>query len=162
MTTAGFAIVYLMSLAAVADEGVVVRAERTELRWSDGTVVQRVERDNDGQVIRIQFNEMRLSADEFAEIGRLTHLQRLVLYKTNVRDEDLRCLRGLSKLQGLNLTSTEISDGAIDEILQLKELKSLCLGNVDVSPAAVARMKNTFRERGQKVSLGYQRRATSP
>ena len=150
----------LLFAASLADGDamLIVRAEGTPLRLYDGQAIPRVERDAEGNVVRLDLSGMTLSPEEFAALGRLTSLKRLTLFKTNVKDADLRLLRGLTHLEGLNLTSTEISDAAVAEIMNVKSLRSLCLGNVAVTPEAITKLKDHFLAQGRTLSLGYARR----
>lgn len=138
--------------------GIVERAEKTDLRRSDGSPVGRVERDRAGEVTALALNDMRLTADEVADLGRLPELRRLVLFRANVGDGDLKPLAKCPHLESLNLTGTDVSDDAVPALLELKALKYLCLGDVRVSPEAVAKLKDGFRARGQEIRLGYSRR----
>jgi hypothetical protein len=138
--------------------GIVARAEKAELRHSDGTVVSRVKRDTAGQVTGLQLNEMQLSREEIEELGRQPELRRLVLYRTNFDDLGLKSLVKCTHLESLNLTGTAISDDALEDIAGFKSLKYLCLGDVNVSPEAVDALKARFRSRKQEVRLGYSQR----
>ena len=135
------------------DEGKPVRDPTT------GKPLSRIERDADGKVKTLRLDEMQLSADEFAALGRMESLRVLVLFRTNVTDENLRQLRALPQLDGLNLSSTEITDAAVEEIIQFKSLRSLCLGNVKVTPEPVVRLKQHFRtHEKRRLSVGYYQR----
>ncbi len=124
-----------------------------------GKPLARVERDADGHVKTLRLDEMQLSADEFAALGRIETLRFLVLFRTNVADENLRQFRALPRLEGLNLSSTEITDAAVEEIIQFKSLRSLCLGNVKIAPESVVRLKEHFRaHENRRLSLGYYQR----
>jgi hypothetical protein len=142
--------------ASAAD--IVARAEATELRHSDGSLMSRVERDADGHVTVLLLSDMQLTSEEIAEIGGLSKLRRLVLFRTNCGDDDVQALTGCRHLESLNLTGTEVTDAAIESILEFEQLKYLCLGNVDISPEAVARLKQRVQARGQELRMGYARR----
>jgi hypothetical protein len=157
-TAIGLTAIALTTSINDADADFIARVENTAWLDSAGKPIPRVARDTHGDVQRLWLSGMRLSADDFAAIGRLGALRSLDLYRTNVTDADLRVLRKLPHLEGLNLTSTEVSDAAIDELMGLEPLRSLCLGNVAVTPEAVARLKEHFRTRGRRLSLGYSQR----
>jgi uncharacterized protein YjbI with pentapeptide repeats len=129
-----------------------------ELFDSHGEVVERVVRDDEGNVIRLVLRGMQLTQEDFAAIARITTLRSLVFYQTNLTDADLQQICHLPNLTGLNLCSTEITDAAIDEIIQFPALRSLCLGNVTVTPAAVARLKDYFEANNRDLALGYAQR----
>jgi hypothetical protein len=136
----------------------VTRAETTELRSSDGKLFHRVERDSAGNVTGLHLNDMKLSPKDVAELGTLSELRRIVLFRTNFRNEDMAKLSDCKKIESLNLTSTQVTDDAIDAVTKFTNLKYLCLGDVDVSPEAIAKLKATFDARAQVVKMGYSRR----
>ena len=160
-----FAIVAVLTATSVHAEGIVVRAEKTELRLSHDKVVTRVERDSEGNVTGLRLDEMQLSPMDAAELGQIKHLRRLVLSRTNFTDDDLAHLKRCGSLEHLNLSSTEVTNDAIDTILDLKRLKSLCLGDVDITPDAIGKLKefNRSRERASDhLRWGYSRRKMQP
>lgn len=158
-------IVILAATSARATD-IVARAEATELRLSGSEVVQRVERDTEGNVIRLRLNEIQLTEEDVEQLGRLEHLRCLVLFRTNVSDRDIARLERCQRLEHLNLTSTDITDDAIDTILKFKRLKSLCLGNVNITPDAVERLKELNRSRNRdgddRLRWGYSQRKMEP
>lgn len=140
------------------DAAFLARVESVELFDSHGDVVERVVRDEEGHVIRLQLRGMQLTPEDFTAIARITTLRSLVFYQTNLTDADLRQISRLPNLTGLNLCSTEITDAAIDEIVQFPALRSLCLGDVAITPAAVARLKEQFESHDRELALGYAQR----
>jgi hypothetical protein len=141
-------------------QGIVDRAAKTELRRTDATTRPRVERDDDGQVTALILSGMKLAPEEAAELPDLKQLRRLVLFRTNFSDQDLKHLERCTKLEHLNLTSTEVTDVAVDSILKLDQLKTLCLGNVNITPQAINKLKAGIRKRDQGIKWRYtQRRA---
>jgi hypothetical protein len=150
------ACLFLGSTTFAAD--LIKRAEDSPRKLSDGTSFNRVERDEAGRVTRLFLDEMELSQEELAELGKLEQLRSVSLFRTNVKDADLKHLEPCRQLEGVNLTSTEVTDAAIDSLLQFKQLKSVCLGNLRVSPEAIARLKEQTSERGQRLTLGYSQR----
>lgn len=162
-----FAISALLISSSASAAGVVARAETTDLRRTNGTVVPRVVRDKDGNVTRLLLNDMKLTPEDVAELGSLEHLRGLVLFRTNFTDGDLAHLERCKRLEHLNLTSTEVSNDAIDTILKLERLKSLCLGDVNITPNAIEKLKERNRKRGRRrdqyLRWGYsQRKKRSP
>lgn len=143
----------MMALAAVPTSNAdkfINRVENTEL-LINGRKYQRVTRDANGDVIYLRLDNMRLSAADFRVIGDIESLQVLSLRRTNVADENLRCLRELKHLRALILTSTEVSDAAVDEVLRMDELRSTCLGDVLITPDAIANLK----AKRPKLAIGY-------
>jgi hypothetical protein len=148
----------LLAVPAAPPVGLVGRAEKTDLRRSDGSAVSRVERNTAGDPTGLLLNDMQLTPAEVADFGRLPELRRVVLFRTNVGDGDLKHLAKCPHLEGLNLVGTGVTDEAVPALLELKALKYLCLGDVRMSPEAVAKLKEGFRARGQSVRVGYSRR----
>src|SRR5438445_5873525 len=106
-TIAALAPVALSGLLGAADAAFLVRVENAPLMTASGTPVPRVERDAGGSVVKLHLNNMRLTADEFAAVGRIKSLRTLNLYRTNATDADVGRIRALPRLEGLNLTSTD-------------------------------------------------------
>jgi hypothetical protein len=148
----------ILAVSAAPAAGIVDRAEKTDLRDANGKPVVRVQKDAGGNVTELLLNNMQLSREEAAELEGLPKLRRVVLYRTNVGDSDLKHLAKCPHVESLNLTGTEVSDDAIQVLLEFKSLQYLCLGDVRVTPDAVKTLKERFRSRGQDVRLGYSQR----
>jgi hypothetical protein len=148
----------LLTVSAVPAAGIVDRAEKTDLRDADGKLVARVQMDADGHVTELLLNNMQLAPKEVVELEGLSNLRRVVLFRTNIGDDDLKHLAKCPHIEALNLTGTKVSDDAIGALLEFKSLKYLCLGDVQISPEAVTKLKNGFRSRKQDVRLGYSQR----
>ena len=172
-TSAGAVLVALLTLALTSSRSLaqeqsaasaadnVARAEAApELRSSDGKVIPRVVRDNDGHVTRLLLNDIKLSPEDVADLSRLKHLRSLVLLRTGFTDADLEKLTGCQSLEHLNLTSTEVTDEAIDTILNFTNLTTLCLGNVGISPQAIEKLRERNRNpgAGKPLRWGYSQR----
>ncbi len=140
--------------------GIVARAEATNLQRSGGKLEPRVVRDENGHVTRLALNDMKLSPEDAADLGKLEHLQSIVLFRTGFTDGDLEKLTACRKLKHLNLTSTEVTDDAIEMILKFENLESLCLGDVRISPAAMEKLKQRNRNQTSDKQLrwGYRQR----
>lgn len=145
----------LLMHTAASGAGIVARAQTSELRTAGGKVVNRVEQDQNGHVIRLVLNDLQLSQEEIQELGELEHLRQLILFRTNLRDPDLKHLSRCRNLESLNLTGTEVTDNAVDSLLKFEKLKYLCLGDVNISPEAIAQLKSHVHARGQDLKLGY-------
>ena len=142
--------------------GVVARAESSELRYTSGKLQPRVERDEDGNVTRLKLTDLKLSPADITELSGLKHLRSLALFGTNITDQDLVHLSECPNLEHLNLTNTEVTDDAIESILKIKKLKSVCLGNVKVTQAGIEKLKEENRSRKQSreayLRWGYSQR----
>jgi len=150
------AIVSLLALGQ-ADADFLARVERTEL-LANQKPFPRIEKDPEGNVLRLRLDGMTLSADEFAALGRLKTLRGLTLNKTNVTTADLRRLQPLERLEGMQLNSTELGDDAMSELVKFPALRWVCLGNVAITPEAIARLKDDFQSADRRLSLGYSQR----
>jgi hypothetical protein len=71
-------------------------------------------------------NVMKKVSDEgMKEIAKLTNLNSLYLYGTNVTDAGLNELLALKNLTTLNLGYTKVTDTGLIELAKLKNLKTL-------------------------------------
>ncbi len=148
----------LLFAASASAADIVSLAEATELRSSTGAIIRRVEKDESGNVIRLVLKEMTLTAEQMADLGKLSHLRRLDLYQSNFGDAGMSHLKRCSKLESLVLTKTEITDSSLEALLELKQLKYLCLGSVRVSPTAAKQLSDQAHARGQDLRMGYSQR----
>jgi hypothetical protein len=148
----------LVALSGSSAAGIVDRAEKTDLRDSDGKPVKRVQKDGDGNVTELILSNMELKAEELAELEGLPKLRRIILYRTNIGDDDLKHLAKCPDIESLNLTSTNVTDDGTKVLAEFKGLKYLCLGDVRITPDAVKSLKERFRARKQEVRLGYSQR----
>lgn len=140
---------------------IIERAEASELRLSSDKATPRVERDAEGNITVLRLDQMQLSPEDVARIGRLAHLRRLILVRSNITDEDLTQLRNNKQLEHLNLSSTSITNKAIDTLVELRSLKTVCLGNVDITPDALKKLEDLNRSRGntrEHLRWGYYQR----
>ena len=114
----GFTFTALLISSSASAEGIVVRAETTDLRRTNGTVAPRVVRDKNGNVTRLLLNDMKLSPEDVAELGSLEHLRGLVLLRTNFTDGDLAYLKRWRQLQTLCFRGAgrAIADSASGEL----------------------------------------------
>jgi hypothetical protein len=141
----------IATLTSASEETFILRVEQTELLSSKGEPVARVTRNEDGNVVRLRLTGMQLSAEDFEALGRITSLEYLTLFRTNVTNADLKILEKLKNLKWLNLTETEVSDAAVEKIKLLPDLRSLCLGGVAIKPESVADLKAHF----PRLAVGY-------
>jgi hypothetical protein len=150
------AMVGLLALGQ-ADADLLARVERTEL-LANSKPFPRIEKDPEGNIVRLRLDGMTLSADEFAAVGRMATLRSVTLNKTNVTAADLRRFVGLARLEGMQLNSTELGDDAVSELDKFPALRWVCLGNVAIGPAAIDRLKDDFKSADRRLGLGYSQR----
>jgi hypothetical protein len=148
------ALLVLAALAADEKNELVARAEQTEFLIASKPT-SRVEKDAEGNLIRLRLDGMALSAEEFAALARLTAVKHLTLNRTNVTAADLRKLHTLVRLETLQLNVTELGDDATGELIGFPALRSVCLGNVAMSPEAIERMKAQFQAADRRFAVGY-------
>ncbi len=149
----------LVCLALVGDAlaDLLARVERTELLVS-GKPAARIEKDTDGNIVRLRLDGMTLSAEEFAALAHVTTVRHLSLNGTNVTAADLRTLHTLTRLEGLRLNSTQLADDAAAELIKFPALRSVCLFSVAIRPEAIAQLKADFETADRRFSLGYAER----
>src|SRR5688500_1494110 len=61
-----------------------------------------------GQAVRLEMAEINVSNDDLANLKSLPHLERLVLWGSDINDAGLVNLKGLTKLTDLVLENTDI------------------------------------------------------
>jgi hypothetical protein len=135
------------------DGDLLTLIERTPL-VVNGQPAARVEKDEEGNIIRLRLDGMRLTQDDFRAVGKITSLRWLSLRGTNVAGDDLDHLQNLHRLENVVLTATGVTDEAVAGIAAITSLRSVCLGNVPMTPEAVHRLKK-LRPR---LAIGYYQR----
>jgi hypothetical protein len=140
--------------AASNDESLaafLVRVEATPWPTETTKVPTRVERDDDGNVVGLRLDGVQLSSSDIEQITALTHLDRLSLNRTAVKDEDLKKLARLSHLRAITLNHTGIGDEGVAALAEFRSLRTLCLGGVKATPQAVRALK----AKNRRLQLGY-------
>jgi Leucine-rich repeat (LRR) protein len=66
----------------------------------------------------------------FARVGELKGLRSLSLSSTNITNDSVALLKGLTRLEKLNLSTTRVDDGALAHLEGMTELRELNLFNV--------------------------------
>ena len=100
-----------------------------------------------------------------AHVEGLTQLQHLELASTKVTDVGLGHLKGLTQLLSLNLQFTKVSDAGLEHLKGLTNLKSLCLRGTQVTDAGLEHLKGlteleTLALGNRKVTLEHRKRLT--
>lgn len=121
--------------------------------------MSRIERDSEGNTVRLRLDGMRFNSEDSRSLGRLTAIRLLSLRGTNVTDADLRQLQALKQLEYLILTSTELTDAAVGEITKLESRWTNCLGHVAVTFDAIARLQEQFHGQGRRPEVDVVRLA---
>lgn len=155
-------IMLLVCAVSISD----VRADDTRLlveffgrvnaaKWPDAMPnhPERIERDGDGNVIRLRLDGMQLKAADFDALRQFPQLVGVTFNHTNITDADIKKLAGLRKLKGLQLSYTDIGDEGVKNLTALTSLSSVCLGSIPASPESIKALK-TARP---KLAVGYYR-----
>lgn len=111
----------------------------------------RIERDEQGEVIRLHLDRIELTAEDYSALAHLPNLKYLSLRGTVTKSDDLAPLAALPRLEYLVLTETAIDDNVLPHLLALPALRTMCLLNVAISPDMVRELKR----QKPKLSLGY-------
>ena len=97
----------------------------------------------DGHLREVQLLEAKLSETALTAIGRAPRLEILLLGQSDLDDDGLRLLEGMSSLEILGVMRTRITDAGMKHIAKMTGLKVLILGHnavTDVGLAELARM----------------------
>ena len=95
-------------------------------------------------VVHLNLRGTEVNDDMLASVAGVTSLLRLHLEKTKVTDKGLAHLKGLANLEYLNLYGTEIGDAGLANLEGLKKLKSLYLWQTKVTDAGVEKLKKAL------------------
>lgn len=87
--------------------------------------------------------------DGLAALSGMTNLERLYLQKTAISDEGLKHVANLENLRYLNLYGTQISDSGLEYLEDLDELKSLYLWETQVTPAGAKAFQASALDQSQ-------------
>ena len=111
----------------------------------------RVQRGDQGNIVGLLLDGVKLEPGDVQLITTLTHLDRLSLNRTAVKDEDLKELATLRNLRSLTLNNTSIGDRGVEALAEFPSLRRLCLGGVKATPESVQALK----ARRKRLQLGY-------
>jgi internalin A len=93
------------------------------------------------QLERLSLYRAPFSDAGLVQLKRLTKLSELDLGDTQVSDAGLAHLRGLTNLSSLNLSGTQVTDAGLAHLTGLTMLKILGLGHTRVTDAGLAHLK---------------------
>jgi hypothetical protein len=111
----------------------------------------RVERDTEGNVIRLHLDGMQLVPGDLDALTQLVHLESISFNHTNIMDAQIKKLAELPRLNRLTLNHTAMGDDGVKLLAELPSLKVLCLGGVKASREAV----KALHQAKPKLSMGY-------
>jgi hypothetical protein len=85
-----------------------------------------------------------VSDDPLEQLNGLSHLRYLNLFDTQVTDAGLEHLRRLTQLQLLWLDDTQVTDAGLEHLRGLTQLKSLSIFHTQVTDAGVAGLQKAL------------------
>ena len=91
-------------------------------------------------VERVDFSHVCTDAG-LVHVGKLTNVERLSLYRSDITDSGLEHLKTLTHLEELNLDSTMVTDAGLEHLKGLRRLRELNLANTKVSDAGLEYLK---------------------
>jgi hypothetical protein len=112
---------------------------------------ERITWDDEGRLVMLRLDGMRLSQGDIDLVSRLGTLERLSLRSTSITDADLSKLTKLSKLKGLVLDETAIGDDGVISLSEFPALRSVCLRKIKAGPEAVGVLK----AKRPRLQIGY-------
>jgi Leucine Rich repeats (2 copies)/Leucine Rich repeat len=89
----------------------------------------------------LDLSDTEVSDDGLAHLKGLTRLTHLDLSGTRVTDRGLARLKGLTKLTHLNLSRTRVTDAGLANVTGVKSLSSLSLDGCQVTDAGLVHLK---------------------
>lgn len=111
----------------------------------------KVEYDQDGQVVKIDLNNAKITDADLALLEKFPGLQWLDLRITPITDEGVAHLRTLRNLRFLNLFRTDLTDKGLENIRGMIDLETLLIGGTKITDAGLVNLERFTRLR--KVSV---------
>ena len=111
----------------------------------------KVEFDQDGQVVKIDLNNAKITDSDLALIEKFPGLQWLDLRITPITDEGVAHLRTLRNLRFLNLFRTDLTDKGLENIRGMIDLETLLIGGTKITDAGLVNLERFTKLR--KVSV---------
>lgn len=94
-----------------------------------------------GDVIHVDLQHSFATDETMIEIAKLSNLEELNLFETEVTDVGVKRIGRLSNLRWLWLAETRITDESLIEIGKLKNLKVLCINGSTITDAGVTHLQ---------------------
>jgi hypothetical protein len=139
------------ALSNASLDAFLVRVEATPWPIETKKAPARIERDNDGDIVGLRLDGVRLEPGDIDHVASLGLLERLSLNRTTITDDGLTKLAELRRLRGLSFNHTRISDRGIDAFQAHPNLRSLCLFDTNVTREAV----RALNAKNNRLQLGY-------
>ena len=77
-----------------------------------------IEQDDQGRVVELNLSSTEITDEGLMHLKGLTNLRGLDLWRTQITDAGLLHLKGLTKLQNLDLRDTKVTDAGVAELQQ--------------------------------------------
>ena len=97
--------------------------------------------DEKERVVSVDLQQTQVTDDDLEYLKGLTTLQSLDLFVTQVSDAGLEHLKGMTSLQHLQLRRTQVSDAGLEHLKGLAKLESLDLSSTLVSDSGLEHLK---------------------
>ncbi len=107
---------------------------------------------DDGKVISLTFDFMRLEGDDWACLREFPHLRSLVASGPIVDDASFPHLTAVTGLQLLNIGGYLVTDAGTRSIVRLQDLETLILSNSQITDTTVRRLTSLPRLQLLKLS----------
>ena len=108
--------------------------------WAPGWLVDLIGIDYFGHVTDVTI--FRPTDSAIAEVGRLTRLQRLVMFESSITSPGLTHLGGLTELTQLDLGTTAVTDAGLANLEGLRRLSELTIRSAYVTDTGLAHLRN--------------------
>lgn len=105
----------------------------------------------DEQLVALHMPGQTLSSTSWGFVGKLSHLKRLHMERSNITDAELPLLSGCTSLQYLNLVGTPVTAAGLTS-LNLPALKQVFLYQTRVVPAELPQLQSHFSQ--ARIDLG--------
>lgn len=95
-------------------------------------------------VIGLVLYGTNITDDRLVSLNGLTELQELILLKTRVTDDGLVHLKGLTRLRKLNLRSSKVTDAGLIHLKGLTSLQFLWLNRTKVTRVGIEKLQKAL------------------
>ena len=92
----------------------------------------------------VDLQDTQVTDERLARLEGLTQLQELCLNKTQITDVGLAHIARLSRLENVWLQDTQVTDAGLEHLKRLDYLQYLCLSDSKVTDAGVNRLQQAL------------------
>ena len=96
------------------------------------------------QIVWLKLDDTNIGDNAMDEIAGLTNLTRLQLARTNITDKGIEKLQSLQQLRSLNLVGTKVTAGGVQGLSNLKALKNFYLYQTNVNSSDWPALQKAF------------------